>query len=552
MEDKDIDYKLIFESVPAGLYLIIDMEYNIVAVTDAYLEATFTERKNILGRYIFDVFPDNPINAKANGVNNLKQSFNHVVVFKETNIMPVQKYDIKKKNSDEFEERYWSPMNSPIFNKNNDLIYIAHRVKDVTEFVHAQKREQYDHFELKKMEHEIFDRNIQIGEQMRVLDRMNIELAKARDKAIEAVNIKSIFIANISHELRTPLTGIIGACDLLNTRTYELTEQKNLLNMISESANLLLTVVNDILDISKLEAGKMSLNLENCNIHEIINNTLTIFMSPAKEKNINLKSNIENTVPVFNMCDPNRFKQIIFNLISNAIKFTPQNGQVTINVERKNDFILFEIIDTGIGINKDKQHLLFQPFSQINNSIKYSGTGLGLCIVKQLILLMKGEINFKSKINEGSTFWFTLPISSKGTSKLEQKKENKYDKFNNANILFVEDTFIIQQLLRKQLSELNISFDIVSNGKEALDIIKKNKQYDIIFMDCYMPIMNGFIATAEIRKLDNYKNTPIIAMTASSSPNDFDVCLKAGMTALLSKPFSLRQLHDKIKMFIKN
>ena len=377
---------------------------------------------------------------------------------------------------------------------------------------------------------------------------------KAYDKAELASQYKSIFLANMSHEIRTPLNGIIGFTSIL--KQGKLTkEQKGQLDVISVSGEDLLSIINDIIDYSKIEANQLSLENITINLKQVIKETEKVLAIKANEKGLELSLIIHPDVPKWILGDQTRIKQVLINLTNNAIKFT-EKGFVSVNVfpveRNKNKIkVRFEIIDTGIGISEKNHSKLFKVFSQAEASTtrKFGGSGLGLTISKQLATMMGGEIGFTSTLGKGSTFWFTS-VFELSQNPGNTKKPLRTD-FSNKNlkVLLVEDNIINQKVAMAHFSNIELEVALAINGQEAVDMYKKN-YYDLIFMDIQMPIMDGYEATKRIREIENHltydKKTVIIAMTANALKGEKEKCIGLGMNDYLSKPFKSEDLHDII------
>lgn len=378
------------------------------------------------------------------------------------------------------------------------------------------------------------------------------ELKEYQDKSDASNQLKSMFLANISHEIRTPMNGIIGMYNVLK-QTNLTDEQQEFLDIINLSGNNLLTVIDDILDLSKIETGQLILEENNFSLNEEVNAVLDLLEMKAKGKGIKLYTSFENRIPNAYIGDQARLKQILINLTNNAIKYTKE-GSVTIKIETKNIEkehcnLKFSVIDTGIGISKQGQEKLFKAFSQIDSTTtrKYGGTGLGLAIAKNLTSLMGGDIGVESEEGKGSTFWFTATIDrNQDNPDLIQKKEPKKKKvIKPLNILLVEDNLLNQKFAIATLRKEGHRVEIAENGKVALEMYKK-KKYNLILMDIQMPVMDGIEATKEIRKIEMSKKIKeqiqIIAITAYVMERDRSMCLGAGMNEYLAKPFKPNDL----------
>ena len=375
------------------------------------------------------------------------------------------------------------------------------------------------------------------------------ELAEAANKA------KSEFLANMSHEIRTPLNGIIGFTDLLLNTNLGVTQEKYI-TTVNQSAHSLLDIINDILDFSKIEAGKLDLYIEKYDIEEMLSQIIDLILYESNHKKLNLKLNIASDIPKYFWIDSVRLKQILINLLANAVKFT-EKGSIQLDVivlEKIDDFtaiIRFAVVDTGIGILEQNKKKIFQAFSQEDSSTtrKFGGTGLGLTISNQLLGLMNSRLQLESKIDLGSTFYFdlVLKISNEPAEKvtifnpdfhsikdIAVKKDISSKKIK---IMIVEDNKVNMLLLKTIIKNLgrNTVISELKNGKDAVDQLEVIKP-DIIFMDIQMPIMNGYEATRIIRTLKSGQNIPIIAITAGTEKEEKEKCLTAGMNDYIPKP----------------
>lgn len=383
---------------------------------------------------------------------------------------------------------------------------------------------------------------------------------KATKKAEESNQLKESFLANMSHEIRTPMNAIIGFSDVLYKRKLGI-QEKEFVAIIKTAGENLLKIINDILDISKIEAGMMTFEENNFSIQETFKSINTMMLGRAKEKNLELVFSCDKDVPDTLLGDETRLTQIIINLVGNAIKFTNEGsiqvyGKVS-KMDKKNTLVEFSITDTGIGIPKDKLATIFERFQQAESHTtrKYGGTGLGLSIAKQLIELQGGKLSVKSKLDEGSVFTFF--ISYKNTIEIQTPLvhiEKKYDldELSKLNILLVEDNQLNVMLVENLFSENNLKLQTAENGRVCIELLKGNKDstelaqsFDIILMDMEMPVMNGYEAVSIIR--DELKNNiPIIAMTANAMSGEREKCLDLGMNDYISKPIDSTELFEKI------
>lgn len=383
------------------------------------------------------------------------------------------------------------------------------------------------------------------------------------DKAEAANEAKSRFLANMTHELRTPMSGVIGILDILD-RSDLSEEQAYQLDLARQSASQLLAVINDILDFSKIEAGKISIKYEKFNLYELLNSLIETFRLRAQREYKTFILDINWDKHTYVKGDPTRLRQILFNLLNNADKFTSR-GEVRLLAALEQldaDHMQFrcDVIDTGIGIERSQLSRLFVPFEQLDNRTarKYGGTGLGLVITRHLCELMGGEISVESEAGKGSTFTFVINLESVSHDSTKHQQdttlclENKKALLSKLNVLVVEDDLTNRFTLEYFLKHLNIRFQSASNGLEAISSLNEansHGQYDLILMDCQMPEMDGFEATQYIREQQGmacYKQTPIIALTANALQGDREKCLQAGMSDYMTKPVELNMLVEKL------
>jgi CheY-like chemotaxis protein/nitrogen-specific signal transduction histidine kinase len=427
-------------------------------------------------------------------------------------------------------------------------------IRDITERKHGEERLQKSNQDLKT-----------------AIEQSNESAEQAR----KANAAKSEFLANMSHEIRTPLNGVIGMTGLLRDMDLN-TEQHEYAQIAHISGEMLLTLINDILDISKIEACKLELEKLDFDLRSMLKDTTDFLAIGAREKGLDLVSLVESEVPSLLSGDPGRLRQILVNLGTNAVKFT-KKGEIMILVsleseDEQNATIRFSVRDTGIGIPANRQEILFSPFTQVDGSTtrKYGGTGLGLAISRQLAELMGGRIDVESEDGKGSTFWFTAvfekPTAGSGLAdekfaEIEGKGAMKSfaagtttsenDK-RKIRILVAEDNPVNQKVAQAMLKKVGLQSDVVANGQEAVNALQ-TIPYDLVFMDCQMPEMDGFEATRCIRNGTSgvvNPSIPIIAMTAFAMQGDKEKCILAGMNDFIAKPVLKRELTELLARWL--
>ena len=381
---------------------------------------------------------------------------------------------------------------------------------------------------------------------------LEMELLKSKELAESASKAKTDFLANMSHEIRTPLNGIIGFTHLLMKSNLK-KDQAEYMTTINESATSLMEIVNDVLDFSKIESGKLELDIEKVNLYKLTNQVINLFKFQANKKNITLTLNIDSTIPQYIQADSVRLKQIVMNLLSNAIKFT-HFGEIRLDIDAvgpldKNEAtIKFSVKDTGIGIKVDNNEKIFNSFVQEDNSTnrKFGGTGLGLSISNQLLALMDSKLQLISKYGDGSDFYFIIKvkksnpkkkISTPSTQTLVGSAMDAENILTDIKVLLVEDNKINMLLAKTLIKRIitNCTIFEAKDGNEAVEVYSKEKP-DVILMDIQMPNKNGYEATDEIRQFQDAKNIPIIAITAGIMVGDKEKCFEAGMDDYLPKP----------------
>jgi signal transduction histidine kinase/DNA-binding response OmpR family regulator len=536
-----LDFRVLFESLP-GLYLILSPDLTILAVSDAYLKATLTRREAIIGRKLFEVFPDNPDDPAADGVRNLHASLRRVLASKTADTMAVQKYDIRRPASEGggFEERFWSPMNSPVLSASGDLACIVHRVEDVTEFVRLK---QQGHEQLKanddlrsragQMEAEVMQRAKEVQEANQRLREANAQLARReqertrlyeqlveQNRVIQAANrMKSEFLANMSHELRTPLNAIIGFSELISDGLAgEVTDpQKEYLGHILGSGRHLLSLINDVLDLAKVESGKMEIRPEPILPSQILGEVTSVLRTRSAEKHIAVETSVDPSLGEV-VADPGKLKQVLFNYLSNALKFTPNDGRVEVLIQGDGpDFFRIDVKDSGIGIRSEDMGKLFTEFQQLESGMtkKYSGTGLGLVLTKRMVEAQGGRVGAESNPGQGSRFFAVLPRLVRAGAIAPDPGPiltSPLSTLGPSTVLVVEDDPGDRAWLVRTLTEAGYAVETAADGAEALARCEE-RAYDAITMDLLLPDMSGLKVLHAIRESGHNRDSPVIVVS---------------------------------------
>lgn len=571
------DFRALFESAP-GLYLVLDPDLVIVAVSNAYASATMTRREDILGKGIFTIFPDNPADPATAGVRNLHASLLKVRQDGKADAMPVQKYDIRKPESagGGFEERYWSPLNTPVFSNEGTLRYIIHRVEDITEFIHLKQsgaEQSQKNSELKRraraMEAEIYNRNREVADTSAQLKSSNEELSRLYRKTLELDELKNQFFANVSHELRTPLTLILGPVEqaLADEQLKPMTRRR--LEVVARNARFLYRHVTDLLDISKLAARRMGLHYSAFDLSNTLRVMASHFDSEAERQDIHYT--VETPGQLSIEADGEKVQRIVLNLLSNAFKFTPRHGAIHLRLVQQQQQARLEVQDNGPGIPPELYQAVFERFRQVeNNSVRHhGGTGLGLAIVKEFVALHQGEVVCGPAPGGGALFSVTLPlrappgeaIGGKGESLDKVLESQALDELTldhedgclhtaeqgpeyAPRVLVVENNPDMNAYIADALSA---HYRVMSafNGKDGLAQALAQHP-DLILSDLMMPEMDGEQLVTALRNHPEMADVPIMMLTAKNDEALSIQLFKLGIHAYLSKPFSLDELLARV------
>jgi signal transduction histidine kinase/DNA-binding response OmpR family regulator len=491
-----------------------------VAATDAYLSATMTKRADIVGRALFDVFPDNPDDGGATGVANLRTSLERVRRELVPDTVAVQKFDIRRPEAEGggFEVRYWSPVNSPVLGPAGNLAYIFNRVEDVTDFMKLREQraaQQQVTVDLQQrttqMEIELFDRSQE-------LQTLNAEL-------VAASKTKSIFLGNMSHELRTPLTAIVGFSELLLDdvdHRFDEAARKGFVQRIHDGGHHLLTLINEILDLSKVEAGHMKLRLETVGVAQVVDDVVSTVEPLVAKKQLKLRTQTDSAGEL--VADAGKLTQMLLNLVSNAIKFTPVGGVVTIAATRTPEMMELSVADSGIGISVADRELIFQEFQQVDSGQgrQTPGTGLGLALTRRFASLHGGAVRVESEVGKGSVFTMSLPL--RGLAAEHEERASESDQETKASalderplILVVDDDAAAAELVKHIVERGGFRAEIARTGTEAL-AKARDLHPAAITLDIVLPELDGWKVLEQLKRDAVTSAIPVAVVSVVDNP----------------------------------
>jgi signal transduction histidine kinase len=517
------DFRLLFESAP-GLFLVLDCDLQIVAVSDAYLDATMTRREAIVGRDLFEVFPDNPDDPHATGTRNLRASLDTVLQTGKPHTMTVQKYDVRRPQSEGggFEERYWSPMNTPVFTEGR-LTHIIHRVEDVTDFVRLGQRED--------------------------------DLRASAETLRDAIRDKDEFIATVSHELRTPMTSILGWARMLALGGLDDDLQREALDSIERSIRSQAKLIEDLLDDARIASGKLQLDRRMLDLIAVVDETVIQIRPVAEAKKITVSTDV---IPGrYEMeGDPTRIQQILSNILGNAIKFTPDDGHISVRLRRDETAALIEIRDSGRGIPDSLLPHVFDRFRQAARPAddRQGGLGLGLAIARELVEMHGGSIHAASDgEGKGSTFTVRLPVLEVSTETSDfvdrdtTNRLNAFPRLDGVRVLIVEDDVDNRNVLAAAIKKSGADVRSTDTAATALALIA-DWTPGVVISDIALPDLDGCSLLERLRSRlpAGGGAVPALALTVLGRPDEHARILNAGFDVLRQKPIDPIDLAHEI------
>jgi signal transduction histidine kinase len=571
-----LDYKKLFESAP-GLYLVLNPELHVLAVSDAYLQATLTSRSEIIGKHLFEIFPDNPGDPSADAIRNTRASLDRVLRTRQPDVMVVQRHDVRRPESEGcgFEVRYWSPVNSPVLNPDGSIAYIIHRVENVTDFIllkhHGKEQTELTEAlrdQAMKIEADLYARSREVAETSLKLKHANEELARLNQRAHELDALKSRFFANVSHELRTPLTLILGPVERLLKRSGLDAQTRQDLLVMQRNARLLQRHVSDLLDISKLDSGHMRVHYSSIDLASLARRVASHFHVLAVDHHIQFSMQIPPSLPA--EADVEKTERVLFNLLSNAFKFTPEGGAIRLALKERSDQVLITVQDTGPGIPESQREAIFERFSQGERGTArlQGGTGLGLAIVWEFVSLHSGHVSVSEAQDGGAVFHIEMPLAAPPGTHVDRtaavpegdasrqypdgvrqtfsasSSDKKTTRAGDFRILVVEDNPDLNAFIAEALGQ---HYRVISafNAEDGLQRAIENPP-DLILADIMMPGMSGDRMVAEIRRRPALDDVPIVMLTAKADDDLRIKLLRHGVQDYIHKPFSMEELLARV------
>jgi signal transduction histidine kinase len=569
----ELDYRALFAHAP-GQYMVLAADaptFTILEATNAYLAATLTKRATMLGRGLFEVFPDDPNDPNATGTRNLRASLERAIASRAPDTMAVQKYPVQRPESEGggFEDRFWSVVNTPVLGARGEVRFIIHRAVDVTDLVLARRSNEENVERTRAMELEVLARSQE-------LNAANDKLRAANERLSELDQAKTVFFSNISHEFRTPLTLMLGPVeDCLADREAPLpAPARERLELVHHNTLRLLKLVNRLLDFSRIEAGRMTATFARTDVAAFTTELASMFQSAATKAGLTLEIDCPPlSEPV--LVDRDMWEKIVLNLLSNAFKFTFA-GHIAVKLEERGPELVLRVTDTGTGIPADQLALVFERFHRVEGARgrTHEGTGIGLALVQELVRLHGGAISVESTVGVGSTFTVSIPRAAPqqgGAAKAAEPVEPSHERRaifaveargwiptpdvatsapeGAARILFADDNAELRAYVSGLLAP-HYAVEVVVNGRQALARARESRP-DLVLSDVMMPELDGFGLLRELRADASTREIPVILLSARAGEEAAIEGLDASADDYLAKPFSARELLARVRTHVE-
>jgi two-component system, sensor histidine kinase len=550
-------FQLLFENAPGSfLILLPDADFTIVGVTNEYLQETLTTRENLLGKPVFDMFPDNPDTPEANSKRNLNVSLQRVVATRAPDTMTVQRYDVRGRDGAGFEVRYWSPVNTPVLSAEGELLYIIHRVQNVTEYIRLtqdnetrQRKSQELSEQNRRMEAEILQRSLELAAKNKALQHANQELTRYANQARAEAQNKDEFLAMLAHELRNPLAGISSALELLEVIGHDADKSAQLHQVCHRQLGNLTRLVDDLLDVSRVSRGEMHLRKEPLDVQDIVESALHALRGLLDGRDLAIHTSIASGM--YSMLgDATRLEQVLTNLLANAAKYTSDGGRIDIALakEAKGDaqWAVLQVKDTGRGIPPDKLSAIFGMFVQVDASVDrtHGGLGIGLTLVQKLVELHGGTVEAESQgLGFGSTFTVRLPLDASVSVPASHARRGIVPGAESpgTRVLIIEDNDDAREMLKSLLEAYGYAVEAAATGDEGLKLLLARCP-DVAIVDIGLPGLDGFELARRARAAPEGKAVKLVALSGYSGPDTEHKAAAAGFNLHLVKPVSAADL----------
>ncbi len=541
--DSAVDFGLVFRSTPAP-YLILDPAFKIIAVNEAYLEATMTERDEIVGRHIFEVFPDNPDESGPTGVSNLRASLEAVRHELQPDSMAVQKYDIPRPDGS-FEVRYWSPRNTPVIDNHGELYAIIHRVEDVTDLMRLEAHEGALKSHVTELEAELYERGQEIQRKKKRIEKAYEQLAKKDEQLRHENRLKDEFLAMLSHELRNPMAAIAMATQVLQSDA-EAAARDDALEIVTRQVEHMRRMSDDLLDVSRLMNHQVQMRDEHVPLADIIDDALDAVRDRVKRENQHIELSMPDESVVLRG-DSTRLVQVFTNLLDNASKYSPEGSRIWVDVAVEQDEAVVEVRDEGVGIAPDLLPHIFDLFEQADATLDRTqgGLGLGLTIVDRLVDLHGGTVEAYSEgPDRGSRFVVRLP-ARRSPADLADDDVADGSASPPQRVLLVDDNRDFANSLSLLVEQDGHQVELAYDGETAV-ASAASFEPDVVLLDIGLPVMDGYEVAGRLRELPQTRDAVIIALSGYGRHEDLQNSRRAGIDHHLVKPVDIAELRRLI------
>ncbi len=550
-------FELLFNSSPGSFLILLPNEgFTIAGVTDDYLHDTLTRRADLLGKPVFDAFPDNPCTPEANSTRNLGASLRRVIETKARDVMAIQRYDVPNRSGTGFELRYWSPVNVPVISPDGELLYIVHRVENVTDYVRLveeKKTQQKQTAELsarnRQMEAEILQNTRVLEEKNRELLQANEALSQFAQEARDEAQNKDEFLAMLAHELRNPLAGISAALELLGIFGNNGTRAAELRDVCYRQLGNLTRMVDDLLDVSRVSRGTVQLCREPLDLRDVLESALHTIRRQFDDASLSVNTRIASGAYRL-LGDATRLEQVITNLLANAAKYTQSGGQVDVILENETkgdrSWAVLAVKDTGRGIPPEKLDAIFGMFVQVDTDIDRArgGLGIGLTLVQKLVEMHNGAVTAHSDgLGTGSTFTIRLPLDAAVSLPTRSRRSGTVPPVQrtDARVLLIEDNVDARETLRHLLQAYGYAVEVAATGEEGLQRLLAHPP-DVAIVDIGLPGLDGFEVARRTRAAPGITGLKLVALSGYSGPETEKKAKSAGFDLHLVKPVQPAEL----------